>query len=349
MTEWKTYRLGDICTLNYGKALTATNRVAGDIPVYSSAGITGSHNVALVQSKGIIVGRKGTVGTVYYSDKPFYCIDTAYYILPDDEKYDFKWLYYRLKSLHLDKLNEDSAVPGLNRETAYAQEFPLPPLEEQRWIAGILGAIDDKIENNRRINTNLELQAQALYKQWFVDNRSDDWEEKKLSDFFNVVTGKKDANFSTKDGVYPFFTCSQDVLNAPDYSFEGAAILLAGNGDFNVKRYIGKFEAYQRTYVLIPFDRKYHSFLYLTIKYYLQEITGGSRGSVIKFITKGNIADFEIAMPRENIDDKLAVLDSIYQSIDGNTAENNNLATLRDTLLPKLMSGELSVDDVSVD
>ena len=349
MTEWKTYRLGDICTLNYGKSLTATNRVAGDIPVYSSAGITGSHNVALVQSKGIIVGRKGTVGTVYYSDKPFYCIDTAYYILPDDEKYDFKWLYYRLKSLHLDKLNEDSAVPGLNRETAYAQEFPLPSLEEQRRIAGILGAIDDKIENNRRINTNLELQAQALYKQWFVDNRSDDWEEKKLSDFFNVVTGKKDANFSTKDGVYPFFTCSQDVLNAPDYSFEGAAILLAGNGDFNVKRYIGKFEAYQRTYVLIPFDRKYHSFLYLTIKYYLQEITGGSRGSVIKFITKGNIADFEIAMPRENIDDKLAVLDSIYQSIDGNTAENNNLATLRDTLLPKLMSGELSVDDVSVD
>ena len=343
MTEWKTYRLGDICTLNYGKALTATNRVAGDIPVYSSAGITGSHNVALVQSKGIIVGRKGSVGTVYYSDKPFYCIDTAYYILPDDEKYDFMWLYYRLKSLHLDKLNEDSAVPGLNRETAYAQEFPLPSLEEQRRIAGILGAIDDKIENNSRINANLESQAQALYKQWFVDNSCDDWKTKKLSEFFNVVTGKKDANFSTKDGTYPFFTCSQDVLKAPDYSFEGAAILLAGNGDFNVKRYIGKFEAYQRTYVLIPFDRKYHSFLYLTMKHYLQEITGGSRGSVIKFITKGNIADFEVVLPQINIDDKLAVLDSIYQTIDGNIAENNNLATLRDTLLPKLMNGEIKL------
>ena len=101
MTKWVKCKLGDICTLNYGKSLTATNRVAGDIPVYSSAGITGSHNVALVQSKGIIVGRKGSVGTVYYSDKPFYCIDTAYYILPDDEKYDFKWLYYRLKSFLL--------------------------------------------------------------------------------------------------------------------------------------------------------------------------------------------------------------------------------------------------------
>lgn len=343
MTSWKTYRLGDICTLNYGKSLTATNRVAGDVPVYSSAGITGWHNTPLVQSRGIVVGRKGTVGTVYYSDKPFYCIDTAYYILPNDEKYDFKWLYYRLKSLHLDKLNEDSAVPGLNRETAYAQEFSLPPLEEQRRIAGILGAIDDKIENNRRINANLESQAQALYKQWFVDNRSDDCETKKLSEFFNVVTGKKDANFSTTDGEYPFFTCSQDVLKAPDYSFEGAAILLAGNGDFNVKRYIGKFEAYQRTYVLIPFDRKYHSFLYLTIKHYLQKITGGSRGSVIKFITKGNIADFEVALPQINIDDKLAVLDSLYQTIDGNMTENENLATLRDTLLPKLMNGEIKL------
>ena len=261
---------------------------------------------------------------------------------------DQKFLYYAIISRafqqYLDSVKTGTTIQHISMKQIADYEISLPGLEEQRRIAGILGAIDDKIENNRRINTNLETQAQALYKQWFVDNRSDDWESKKLSNFFNVVTGKKDANFSTKDGVYPFFTCSQDVLKAPDYSFEGAAILLAGNGDFNVKRYIGKFEAYQRTYVLIPFDRKYHSFLYLTIKHYLQEITGGSRGSVIKFITKGNIADFEIALPQENIDDKLAVLDSIYQTIDRNTAENHNLATLRDTLLPKLMNGEMKTE-----
>ena len=165
----------------------------------------------------------------------------------------------------------------------------------------------------------------------------------RLGDYVNIKTGKLDANASSENGKYPFFTCSQDVLKAPDYSFEGAAILLAGNGDFNVKRYIGKFEAYQRTYVLIPFDRKYHSFLYLTIKHYLQEITGGSRGSVIKFITKGNIADFEVALPQINIDDKLAVLDSLYQTIDGNMTENENLATLRDTLLPNLMNDEIKL------
>ncbi len=260
---------------------------------------------------------------------------------------DQKFLYYAIISRafqqYLDSVKTGTTIQHISMKQIADYEITLPELEEQRRIAGILGAIDDKIENNRRINTNLESQAQALYKQWFVDNRNEDWEIKKLSDFFDVKTGKKDANFSTTDGEYPFFTCSQDVLKAPDYSFDGAAILVAGNGDFNVKRYIGKFEAYQRTYVLIPFDRKYHSFLYLTIKHYLQEITGGSRGSVIKFITKGNIADFEIALPQENIDDKLAVLDSIYQTIDRNTAENHNLATLRDTLLPKLMNGEMKM------
>ena len=264
-----------------------------------------------------------------------------------NNKADSKYLYYLLsQQLFFDYVMSGAKgckMPRGDKKQIMQFEISLPPLEEQRRIAGILGAIDDKIENNRRINDNLEQQAQALYKQWFVDNRSDDWETKKLSEFFNVVTGKKDANFSTTNGEYPFFTCSQDVLKAPDYSFEGAAILLAGNGDFNVKRYIGKFEAYQRTYVLIPFDRKYHSFLYLTIKHYLQEITGGSRGSVIKFITKGNIADFEVALPQINIDDKLAVLDSLYQTIDGNMTENETLATLRDTLLPKLMNGEIKL------
>ena len=182
-----------------------------------------------------------------------------------------------------------------------------------------------------------------------MDNCNESWNKRKLSDFFNVITGKKDANYSTDNGEFPFFTCSQDILKAPNYSFDGAAILLAGNGDFNVKRYIGRFEAYQRTYVLIPFDQRYHSFLYLTIKYYLQEITGGSRGSVIKFITKGNIADFEISIPNDDISNKLEILDSLYANIDINTKENKNLAILRDTLLPRLMSGELSVDDVLVD
>jgi type I restriction enzyme S subunit len=151
---WKKVRLGDVVIFNYGKSLTSINRITGTIPVYSSAGITGYHNTPLVNSEGIIVGRKGSVGTVYYSPNPFFCIDTAFYILPSDD-YNLKYMYYRIRSLGLENLNEDSAIPGLNRDTAYSQIFSLPPLQEQHAIATMLSSLDDKIANNTAVNHHL--------------------------------------------------------------------------------------------------------------------------------------------------------------------------------------------------
>lgn len=362
MTECKTYRLGDIVQFNPTEKIakgSLAKKVSMDklVPycrevsgyeVEPFAGGMKFRNGDTIMARITPCLENGKTSFISFLEENEVGFGSTEYIVfrAIEGVTDSKFIYYFVTSPSFRNVAIKSMVGSSGRQRVQQSvledlEVAMPSLEDQKRIAGILGAIDDKIENNRRINDNLEQQAQALYKQWFVDNRSDDWETKKLSEFFNVVTGKKDANFSTTNGEYPFFTCSQDVLKAPDYSFEGAAILLAGNGDFNVKRYIGKFEAYQRTYVLIPFDRKYHSFLYLTIKHYLQEITGGSRGSVIKFITKGNIADFEVALPQINIDDKLAVLDSLYQTIDGNMTENETLATLRDTLLPKLMNGEI--------
>lgn len=168
-SEWREVKLGEIINLNYGKGLSATKRNPGNIPVYSSAGITGWHDKALIKKNGIVVGRKGTVGTVYYSETPFYCIDTAYYLTEDDTKEDLKYLYYLLNHLPLKKLNTDSAVPGLNRDNAYSQVFSLPQIQEQKAIAHILSTLDDKIEVNNQINKTLENMAQAIFKQWFVD------------------------------------------------------------------------------------------------------------------------------------------------------------------------------------
>ena len=168
-SEWREVKLGEIINLNYGKGLSATKRNPGNIPVYSSAGITGWHDKALIKKNGIVVGRKGTVGTVYYSETPFYCIDTAYYLTEDDTKEDLKYLYYLLNHLPLKKLNTDSAVPGLNRDNAYSQVFSLPPIQEQKSIAHILSTLDDKIEVNSQINRTLENIGQAIFKQWFVD------------------------------------------------------------------------------------------------------------------------------------------------------------------------------------
>ncbi|MDP1638140.1 MAG: restriction endonuclease subunit S [Candidatus Nitrotoga sp.] len=223
--------------------------------------------------------------------------------------------------------------------------FSQPPKNEQKNIAAVLSSLDDKIDLLHRQNQTLEAIATTLFRQWFVEEAQENWREVRLVDYFPVVTGKKDANFSTDGGEYPFFTCSQSAIKAPSYSFEGAAILLSGNGDFNVKRYTGKFEAYQRTYVLIPYDVKYFSFLYTLMKFYLLEITGGYQGSVINFITKGMITEFKFRLPDEhiNIDEKLAQFNKLYEKIDSNNSQIQTLEKLRDTLLPKLMSGEVRV------
>lgn len=264
---------------------------------------------------------------------------------------DSKFVYYLTHSDLFKNTAIKSMVGSSGRQRAQIGVLEelrmfLPNMEGQRRIAGILSNIDDKIELNRYMNHNLEEHAMALYRLWFESDYDDNWKPQKLSDFFDVKTGKKDANYAVENGIYPFFTCGQDVLRAPDYSFSGSAILLAGNGDFNVKRYIGEFEAYQRTYVLIPFDSKYHTFLYLKIKSHLADITGGSRGSVIKFITKGNIADYEFMFPKFCVDEKLKVLDLLYEQVDSNCEQIRQLESLRDTLLPKLMSGELKINEI---
>ena len=218
-----------------------------------------------------------------------------------------------------------------------------------------MDAIEGKIQKNEEVNENLEQQAMALFKAWFVDYSPfhglipSDWKEYKLGEFLPVITGKKNANVSSKHGEYPFFSCSQDIAWTDEYSFEGNAILVAGNGDFNVKFYSGKFEAYQRTYVLIPYNQRFTAWLFYAVKHNLNNITVAARGSVIKFITKGNLEDFTFHAPIDL--EKCTIIDhftAINNQIAMNRAENSKLASIRDTLLPRLMSGELDISDIDL-
>ena len=234
-------------------------------------------------------------------------------------------------------------------------------ISDQRRIASILSSLDRKIELNNKINADLEEMAQTIFKNWFVDFEPfkggkfvdselgmipEGWKVVKLGDFFPVKTGKKDANTASVNGKYPFFSCSQNALCTDSYSFDCDAILVAGNGDFNVKWYSGKFDAYQRTYVLIPYNKKLLALLYYVVKRNLLTITSKARGSVIRFITKGNLTDFEFAIPRDLENNEIVdVFKSINEKIFANIKENSRLSLLRNTLLPRLMSGEIEVPE----
>lgn len=270
------------------------------------------------------------------------------------------FLYYLVCSPMVREPAVKSMVGSSGRQRAQINvieriEVAVPPLEEQQKIGSILRALDDKIELNNRINDNLEKQAQAIFKSWFIDYEPfngmvpSTWKEYRLVDFLPVITGKKNANVSSDKGQYPFFSCSQNIAWTDNYSFEGNAILVAGNGDFNVKWYNGKFEAYQRTYVLILYNPRYTSWLYYAVKYNLAEITSAARGSVIRFITKGNLENFSFLAPREL--DKCEIIDTfstINHAIEQRVQENYRLQALRDYLLPRLMSGEINVSSIKI-
>lgn len=373
--QWTGVSLGDVCTLNYGKSLTAKNRIAGDVPVFSSAGITGWHNKALVNSEGIIVGRKGSVGTVYYSDSPFFCIDTAYYILPSSE-YNLKYLFYRIKSLGLENLNEDSAVPGLNRDTAYSQKFLLPSYEEQSKIAKFLSNIDNKIALNGKINHHLEQMAQAIFKSWFVDfepfggEMPPDWLEGTISDLGNVIGGstpsKAKPEYYTEHGIAwitpkdlsinknKFIAHGADDITELGLRNSSARLMPKGTVLFSSRAPIGYIAiasgevcTNQGFKSIVPKDNVGTAFIYYFLIENLQTIENMASGSTFKEISGSTMKGIPAVIP--DVDTLCHFQEEctpIFEKQELLEAENAYLAEVRDLLLPRLMSGELSVADM---
>jgi len=122
---WEVGRLSDILELLYGKALTKEDRQSGPYPVYGSGGVTGYNSSALVKGPGIIVGRKGTVGSLYWEDRNFFPIDTVFYVVPK-QYFSLAYIFSQLECLGLENMNTDAAVPGLNRENAYRLDIVKP-------------------------------------------------------------------------------------------------------------------------------------------------------------------------------------------------------------------------------
>ena len=204
-------------------------------------------------------------------------------------------------------------------------------------IAGVLGSIDEKIELNRKKIAELEALAKTIYVQYVAAKQCT---FTTVGKEVSVVTGKRDSNFATADGGYRFFTCSKERLMCDEYEFEGKAILLSGNGDLHAKFYSGKFNAYQRTYVLIPRKDALFSSMYFAVQSTLTRLTSGAAGSIVKFITKGDVEN--IVVP-EFSSDIQKVLNNVFDDILSTESEIEVLIKGRDALLPLLMNGQVEV------
>lgn len=382
--KWEKVKLGDIATFSNGinfnktayakgiKLIGVSNFGDRFYPDYSQLqevkkdivrleDCLRNGDIVFVRSNGNkeLVGRcmlvKNPTERVTYSG---FCIRAR---LNDTDRYDPVYFTYYFKSKAFRRAVSGTAVganiQNLSQARLSNHECRIPSIEVQHRIADILSAYDDLIENNQKQIKLLEEVAQRLYKEWFVNLRfpghentkivdgvPEEWRKFPLEEIAPVVTGKIDANYGDKGGNYPFFTCSQETITAPGYSFDTSAVILAGNGDFNVKLYRGKFEAYQRTYVLAPFDHSNLFNLYFTVQNNMEALAKGASGSTIKFLTKGMLQKILVLTADKKILDKFNDYEeNIQQKVEALKKQVEDLTEIRNRLLPKLMSGEVEV------
>ncbi|MBC7163829.1 MAG: restriction endonuclease subunit S [Roseovarius sp.] len=165
---WRQSTWGDEISLEYGKAIRGYQDAVAPFRVFGSNGPIGWSEKPLAQGPGVILGRKGAYRGVHFSPDPFFVIDTAYYVKPKSDL-DMRWLYYAIIHHKLGEIDDGSPIPSTTRAAVYVRDVEVPPLHEQRAIAATLGALDDKIALNRKMNATLEAMARALFRDWFVD------------------------------------------------------------------------------------------------------------------------------------------------------------------------------------
>lgn len=167
-SEWTEAFLGGVLELKRGYDLPKDKRAQGHVPIVSSSGVSDFHIEAMVKGPGVVTGRYGTIGEVFYVEEDYWPLNTTLYVR-DFKGNDPRFISYFLKTLDFQAYSDKGAVPGINRNHLHLAKVRVPDLGTQRRIAQILSVLDNKIDLDRRINQTLEAMAQAIFKSWFVD------------------------------------------------------------------------------------------------------------------------------------------------------------------------------------
>lgn len=367
--------LGDLVEFQRGFDLPKSEFKVGQVPVISSNGILGYHNVAKVKAPGITIGRSGTVGLPHFINKDFFPHNTSLFI-KDFKGNNPKYIFYLLKTLKLNEYGSGSGVPTMNRNHLHPIKVSAYlDYNYQSQIASVLSALDSKIELNNRINAELEAMAKTLYDYWFVQFDFPDkngkpyktsggkmvwneglkreipegWEVQNLSKIANITTGKLDSNAEVIGAAYPFYTCASDPSTTDTFAFDDTVILVAGNnaaGNFHINRHKGKFNAYQRTYIFTSKNQKELEYLYQVLKTETKALKSQGKGSQTKFLTIGMLTSINTFTKTSIMNKYNDVVKPMYEQQVVIRMQNQKLSELRDWLLPMLMNGQVRVSEL---
>lgn len=363
MRSWNNITLGEVLPFKYGKNLPASKRThSGEYDVVSSAGIIDSHDTAFTTEPCIVIGRKGSIGSLTYCPDPVWPTDTTFYVT-GTPYCDLRFGYYVLQTLPLNQMNNDSAVPGLNRNDAESLAFSLPPVSEQKAIAKVLGSLDDKIAgNNKMIRIILELQ-----KSIWIQNNVNNLSQTHLINIAEPILGgtPKRSDNSLWDGdilwasVADMTSVSNShLLTTLEQITEKAAktkrfaplptgsVLLSARGTVGHVISLATPAAFNQSAYGFIAPKGYETALRLAIEGTVEELKSKSYGSVFSTITKQQINECLIPdVFNESFAELHAKLNSLETRIVIAEQENQTLARTRDELLPLLMSGKITVRD----
>ncbi|MBU3968585.1 MAG: restriction endonuclease subunit S [Euryarchaeota archaeon] len=361
MSEWKEYKWGDLATLEYGKGLIDYQRENGKYPVYGTNGKIGTSDVFLCPYPGIVIGRKGAYRGVHFSNTPFYVIDTAFYLNPKVADLDMKFAYYQLLTVDINYMDSGSAIPSTSREDFYDLDIMLPPLPEQHSIASILSSLDDKIDLLHRQNKTLEALAQTLFRQWFMEEAEGGWEERPLSSIANFLNGLACQKFPPKNEIDKLPVLKIKELSSgisessdwaatevsPEYIVQGGDVIFAWSASLMVKVWDGE-KCVLNQHLFKVTSSEFPKWFYLAwCKYHLAEFISISlsHATTMGHIKRGDLDAVMVLVPSDN--EISAMSEKMTPLLDKqivNARQIRTLTRLRDTLLPKLMSGEVRIE-----
>ncbi|MDP2302554.1 MAG: restriction endonuclease subunit S [Ignavibacteria bacterium] len=365
--------LGDVIKFDNGKTRPNSD---GDHPIYGGNGILGYTAETNYYSETIIIGRVGAYcGSVYYENKPIWVSDNALAAKPKEFN-NAKYLYYFLINLQLNLFAEGSSHPLVTQTLLNSIDIEISDDEnEQKAIAGVLSSLDDKIDLLHRQNKALEAMAETLFRQWFVEEKDESWEVIKLKEFINVKHGyafkgehisnsehdqilvtpgnfkigggfkiEKIKYYHDKDYPKSFILKKGDlIVTMTDLSKEGDTLgYSALVPEFDDKIFLHN----QRIGKVLIKDNMSKFFLYYLMKTdeYQWYIHGSASGTSIRHTSPTSICNYEFSLPpQEKINDFEIYSGNLYEKITYNQNQIRTLEKLRDTLLPKLMSGEVRV------
>jgi type I restriction enzyme S subunit len=358
MSEWKEISLGEIVTFQRGYDLPQTEFIPGPYLVAGSNGGIGYHNKFTTKGPGLTLGRSGnSIGVVHYYENDFWAHNTTLFSKEFRDAFP-KFVYYLLQTLDLKILDGGSAVPTLNRNHVHPIRTKIPPLPEQRAIAGVLSSLDDKIDLLHRQNKTLEAIAEALWRKMFVEEADPGWKQKGLDEIAIFLNGLPCQNYppDTISESLPVikikelrngFTEGSDwaTSNAPpEYIINNGDMLFSWSGSLELVIWsFGKGVLNQHLFKVTTIDYP-QWFIYFWIKHYLPDFRdiAQDKATTMGHIQRNHLSEAKALVPDENT---LKLIDTeirpLFDKMVHNLMATQGLIRLRDLLLPKLMSGEV--------